>query len=620
VGDFNGDHILDLAVTNANGGNVSVLLGAGDGTFQPPINTPSFGEPVAIVAGDFNHDGKLDIAVANTIYGGIDILLGNGDGTFQAPVAYTTALNPNSVVSADFNGDGVLDLAVANAGYIFDPGTTVSVLIGKGDGTFASAANYTVGLQPFSVTSADFNGDGTADLAVANYASGTYSVLLGRGNGTFQKPKDYFVGENPFAIRAIHPAGQRTPWLALSAGAGTMLLAGQGNGSFKLAATYDPTALVINEGDFNGDGRPDLALIAKTGLAILFGLDNARYYASKDRSLPAPGNVAVGDFNEDGFLDLATSGGQILLGDGHGGFGSPISLGGVSAESAGGTAGGRVIAADFNHDGHLDLAITTHGLAVYLGNGDGTFRGPVNYPAGPYPEWATAGDFNSDGNVDLAVIDSEKSRVAILLGNGDGSFQKPIYFAAGEATSSAAVGDFNGDGIPDLAVTHNIGGATGWGGVRILLGVGDGTFVKGQDFNAGQTPNAILVGDFNGDGKLDLATANAGGSMSILRGHGDGTFAAPVNYPTYGQTTVSIAAGDLNGDGITDIVLGNLDSANLVVYLGQAGGTFGLEGVYVTLTDPDGLAIANLVNCGLPDLVIASSVEDISVMANTLAP
>jgi trimeric autotransporter adhesin len=404
VGDFNGDHILDIAVTNANGGNVSVLLGAGDGTFQPPINTPSFGEPIAIVAGDFNHDGKLDLAVANTIYSGIDILLGNGDGTFQAPVGYTTALNPNSIVSADFNGDGVLDLAVANAGYISDPGTTVSVLIGKSDGTFASAVNYTVGLQPFSVTSADFNGDGIADLAVANYAR------------------------------------------------------------------------------------------------------------------------------------------------------------------------------------------------------------------------AAAGDFNGDGNVDLAVIDSEKNRIAILLGNGDGSFQKPIYFAAGDATSSAAVGDFNGDGILDLAVTHNIGGATGWGGVRILLGVGDGTFVKGQDFNAGQTPNAILVADFNGDGKLDLATANAGGSMSILRGHGDGTFAAPVNYPSYGQTTVSIAAGDLNGDGITDIVLGNLDSANLVVYLGQAGGTFVLEGEYVTLPNPDGLAIANLVSSGLPDLVVASSVEDISVMVNTVAP
>ena len=104
---------------------------------------------------------------------------------------------------------------------------------------------------------------------------------------------------------------------------------------------------------------------------------------------------------------------------------------------------------------------------VYRKNGvDAAFQAPKNYAAGPYPFWITSGDFNRDGIIDLAVVGSEQNRVAILLGNGDGSFQKPVYFGAGESTSSAAAGDFNGDGILDLAVTHNIGGATGWGGVR----------------------------------------------------------------------------------------------------------------------------------------------------------
>jgi hypothetical protein len=139
--------------------------------------------PQSVAVGDFNADGKPDLAVANgsSPGGSVSLLLGRGDGTFHIAVSFAAGAAPHSVAVGDFNGDGKVDLAVANAG-----GDNVSVLLGRGDGTFQTAADYDVGASPYSVAVGDFNGDGKADLAVANAGAGTISVLLGRGDGTFQ--------------------------------------------------------------------------------------------------------------------------------------------------------------------------------------------------------------------------------------------------------------------------------------------------------------------------------------------------------------------------------------------------------------------------------------------------
>jgi ABC-type transporter MlaC component len=173
VGDFNGDGKPDLAVSNSDGDNVSILLGNGNGTFQTAINYAVGSDPFSVIVGDFNGDGKLDLAVANYSTNNVSVLLGNGNGTFQTAVNYAVGAYPRSGAAGDFNGDGKLDLAVAN-----QYGSNVSILLGNGNGTFQEAVSYAVGVEPFSVIVGDFNGDGKLDLAVANWESSNVSILL----------------------------------------------------------------------------------------------------------------------------------------------------------------------------------------------------------------------------------------------------------------------------------------------------------------------------------------------------------------------------------------------------------------------------------------------------------
>src|SRR5215510_3491292 len=202
VGDFNGDGIQDLAVANHEAydgpDGISVLLGNGDGTFQEAINFGSGGNVASFVAvGDFNGDGVQDLVVANSgdfDSGNISVLLGNGDGTFQAAVNFGAGNNPSSIAVGDFNGDGIQDLTVAHG---FFGSNSVSVLLGNGDGTFQEGVNYGTGFAPSFVAVADFNGDGVQDLAVANEGSNNVSVLLGNGDGTFQEAVNFGAGIFP---------------------------------------------------------------------------------------------------------------------------------------------------------------------------------------------------------------------------------------------------------------------------------------------------------------------------------------------------------------------------------------------------------------------------------------
>src|SRR5450631_3190860 len=200
VGDLNGDGKLDLAVANNDpSGNigVTVLLGNGDATFGAPTSyrTEVYGFFVAIA--DFNNDGKPDLAVANNYRpnqaeGDVSVLLGKGDGTFQAAVNYSTGAGsvPDFVAVGDLNADGLADLVVTNSG-----GRNVSVLLGKGDGIFKTAVNYVAGETPTSAAIGDFNGDSKLALAVANFTDGTVNVLIGNGDGTFKAPvNSYAVG------------------------------------------------------------------------------------------------------------------------------------------------------------------------------------------------------------------------------------------------------------------------------------------------------------------------------------------------------------------------------------------------------------------------------------------
>jgi hypothetical protein len=654
AGDFNGDGKLDLAVVNycenptnctiSSVGTVSILLGNGDGTFQPHVDYVVDSSPVSVAVNDFNGDGRLDLVVANFCgttqnptdceqnnpSGTVSILLGNGDGTFQPHADYATNVFPNWVAVGDFNGDGKPDLVTANS--YFGNGQTVSVLLGNGDGTFQPHVEYGTGNGPTSVAVADFNHDGKVDLAVTDEVVGKVSILLGKGDGTFQSHVDYPDDARGSVIVADFNQDGNADLAALNS-AGVVVLLGNGDGSFQPPVTYAAGDYPISLGskDFNGDGKPDL-VVANPGsdtVSILLGNGDGTFQPHVDYGTGYdPISVVVGDFNGDHKRDLVTanSGSNTvseLIGNGDGSFRShrdfPLELNPAFTAVW-----------DFNGDGIPDLVVANAGngadsfvVSVLFGNGDGTFQPPVEYQAGEEPVSIVVADFNGDGIADLAVADDNcpydpcpGGYLSVLLGNADGTFQAPSYYGSWRgAVLSIATGDFNGDGKLDLVVADMYGSTVG-----VLLGKGDGTFGPQREFRTGHATASVAVGDFNGDGKLDIVSANfcgksptcqnGPGTVSILLGNGDGTFRSHVDYQT-GNNPLSVAVGDFNGDGKTDLAVADSASRDsqysaVSVLLGNGDGTFQKHVDYSVGSIPLAVTVTDINGDGRQDLAVAN--------------
>lgn len=276
IGDVNGDGHDDLVAASwpflGKPGTVEVLLGKGDGTFQAALHSIVGGYPVYAVLGDFNGDGKLDVATGHGDSSIVAVLLGKGDGTFLPPANYRVPGTAESLTLGDFNGDGKTDLAAASQASGGVTGT-ISIFLGKGDGTFPAPMNYRSGQNPSSVVVDDFNGDGKPDVVTANFGSSNVSVLLGKGDGTFSPAANYVVGKNPLTLAAGDFNGDGTNDLAVVNGdaADGAVLVNKGDGTFRLTARFtggtDPTDLAW--GDFDGDGQRDLALAVEEGLSVL---------------------------------------------------------------------------------------------------------------------------------------------------------------------------------------------------------------------------------------------------------------------------------------------------------------------------------------------------------------
>jgi hypothetical protein len=306
VGDFNGDGHQDLAIPNPNDNTISVLLGAGDGTFQTAVTYLTGAKPLFVVAGDFNGDGFTDLAVTNNNNGNVSILLGKGDGTFYAQVLYTAGSGPLGIAMGDFNGDGFEDLAVTNTN-----DNNVSILLGKGDGTFYAAVTYAAGTAPVSVAVGDFNRDGHTDLAVVDQ-SASVSVLLGNGDGTFQSLVSYSVGSIPRDIAVGDFNGDGYADLAVTNPSqnGVNILLGKGDGTFNAAVNYSgiENAAFVVAADFDGDGNQDLAVSSfiSNNVSVLTGIGDGTFAAPVGYGAGgATAGIAVGDFNGDGRADLA---------------------------------------------------------------------------------------------------------------------------------------------------------------------------------------------------------------------------------------------------------------------------------------------------------------------------
>ncbi len=372
TGDFNGDGKLDLAVGPTNQKYLQVLLNNGNGTFQPPVNYSSGGEPPAdLTVGDVNGDGKLDLLTANADSNNVAVLLGNGDGKFQPAVTYAVGSEPRKLIVGDFNSDGKLDIVTPNSTVtptsIFKPSTEItgaSLLLGNGNGTFQAATNYPLGIRPFAIAQGDFNKDSKNDIAVA-YAGNNpdasnpplvknVSVLLGTGNGSnaFQSPQNYPVlGTGHYVIKT----GQLTK-------SGNLDLV---TGSLNPDDPNDP----------NGNN---------TVISVLVGNGNGTFQAPKTFISPGPRDLTLADVNSDGIVDILA----------------------------------------LNYNLNLSGPETPGDVLVYLGKGDGTFAPATNYvyKVGLEPHGITVGEFNGDGKVDLAVTNTNSDTISLLYGLGNGQF------------------------------------------------------------------------------------------------------------------------------------------------------------------------------------------------------
>ncbi|MGE7419076.1 FG-GAP-like repeat-containing protein, partial [Methylobacterium tarhaniae] len=267
--DLNGDGKVDLVTANDTAGHndtVSVLLGNGDGTFRSKLDFAVGENPYAVMTADVNGDGKRDLLTVNQDDDTVSVLLGNGDGTFQAKAAFETGAFPTAVAAADLNRDGKIDLVATNTDE--GEGTTVSVLLGNGDGTFQTKVDFTTGAAPRAVTAVDVNGDGKHDLVVANRSGNSVSVLLGNGDGTFQAKADFAVGKRPGAVAAVDvdQDGKIDLVTANRTNNDISVLLGNGDGTFRAGTSYmtGTTPYSLTATDLNADGRPDF-LVSTTG-------------------------------------------------------------------------------------------------------------------------------------------------------------------------------------------------------------------------------------------------------------------------------------------------------------------------------------------------------------------
>jgi hypothetical protein len=639
VGDFLGNGLQDIVAANTNG-TVTVLLSKGNRTFGAPKTFSVGATPIAVGMADFNGDGKLDIVTANSNET-VSVLLGNGNGTFAAPIATQVGDSLTTLAVGKFNADGHADLAVGTS-------TGLDVLLGKGNGTFQLKQRvpffaHTIPQAVTQVAVRDLRGNGEQDIVAL--ADAEPNVLLANGNGTFQSPVQHqpggvavrsfvvgdFTGDGKLDLVTSNDA---PPY---GAPASLSVLAGVGDGTFLAAQTISigETASALAEGDFRGDGKLDLVMASNGGsntLTVLPGNGNGTFATTPAFAAGvAPEHIAAGDFNGDGKADLVTTGAGgnavVLINNGDGTFRSGPTLVFPTIADA-------VVVGDFNHDGEQDIAVGNQNgtIDVFLGNGDGTFQAAKSFNLGvnDIVRSLAAGDFNHDGETDLAVtVDLQNNQqtglITVLLSNGDGTFRKAQSITVGTDVLGLATADFNGDGKLDLVTTNFQPDGTRT--MEVLLGKGNGTFQAPIVTMTGFSPTSVATGDFNGDGKQDLALLDyfaADNSVLVLLGNGNGTFQKPLAFKF--STPVGFAVplvGDFFGDGKLSIVIAT-GVGDLTVLRGNGDGTFQAPVTYLVDfngSQPSGVVAADFNGDGKFDLAVTNFLAgDASVLLNTTQP
>ena len=614
LGDLDGDGKPDLAVANSGSNTVSVYRNMssngsiGAGSFAIPIDFTTGTRPRSIAIGDLDGDGKLDLAVTNQGSGTVSVfrnMATSGSivaGSFAAKVDFTTGSFPQSVAIGDLDGDGKPDMAVVVQGMVSvfrNTATSGSIVAGS----FEAKVDFATGSSgsgSYSVALGDLDGDGMPELAVANFSSNTVSVLRNADiiplptitsfSPMSAKPGDAVIltgtNFNTTSSNNIVFFGVTRAIVSAATAISVMVTVPSG-------ATYAPITLLNTGVSLAASSLRNFTPTYNPAKTAITATD---FQAKQDFASGAqPFSVAVGDLDGDGKLDLA-----------------------VANEGS--------------------YAVSVYRNTSSNGSvGAGSFAIPIDFTTGTQPRSVAIGDLDGDGKLDLAVANQASGTVSIFRNMATSgsivpsSFADKIDFATGSGPRSVAIGDLDGDGKPDLAVA-NSGSKT----VSVFRNTSSrdsidiGSFDAKVDFTTGVQPYSVAMGDLDGDGKPELATANfSSNNISVFRNTSSSgniflnSFATKVDFTT-GAQPYSIALGDLDGDGRPELAVANYVSSTVSVYhnMSSSGsivkGSFAAQVDFATGKGPRSVAMGDLDGDGKTDLVVTNQYSDmVSVIRNT---
>ena len=628
TGDFNEDGDVDLAVALSGGSSVEILLGNGDGTFTNTTggSLEVTATPNLIAVGDFNNDDNLDLITADSDEF-VTTFLGNGDGTFGPAQRQDALFSLAGITVTDLNHDQLDDVVGAS---INRDGAVVT-LLSDGDGTFSvndigSAGNN----DQTDIASGDFNKDGNPDILIVDDSDNFVAEWLGDGNGDFKFPNDFSPDGKPSDVVTadFNMDGKLDYAVANRTANNVSVFLNNGAGGFDegtFGVGDNPVALAAADVDMDGDIDIVTADFNDNTVTVLKNNGTGQGFSSESFSTGAePVDIALGDFDQDGDPDLVTlndlNNDYTLLenADGMGDFGSfaPVNftLEGIDPR--------KIAVGDFNNDNRLDLASTNatvsdNSVEILLSDGPNSFTYEGSFAVGTNPSGIAVGDFNKDGDPDLAVAATGISEVEVYLGDGTGQFSLVFSGSAGDQPISVAVGDFDMDGNPDIVSANRDNTFS------TFLGDGTGDFTprKYRIVNNGffAMSTAVAVGDFNHDGVQDLViTDDNDRETYVVNGLKREQILSEFQFLTQ---PVDVIAAQILPEIQVQVLdqFGNpIRQSGLLVTISLNQFSANLAGTLTVATDADGIAVFNDLRIGIAatDYQLIASIGDVSALSD----
>ncbi|MCH8838312.1 MAG: VCBS repeat-containing protein, partial [Candidatus Marinimicrobia bacterium] len=566
--DINGDGYTDLAFANAStSNNISILLNLGTGTFTAATKYTVGSNPVSLTHGDLDGDGDDELIIANYDDGTITVLQNNSDGSFELAATYFVGPNPIEVIAIDLDDDGDIDIATMN----------------QGDGQLAVLMNRNIN------ATIEFSAD-TLSFGSTKISSTDSTIFIIYNEGL----------DSSLQVTSINSAS-----LAFSASPATFIV--PPNDSINVVVTFSPDAILEYRDSLNiisNDPRQTLVKIPITGWGNPI-LDHHPPSNSISVSLETTISVAFGlamagsTFNANSFVVQGNFTGIVS-----GGYSYDVDSKVIVFTPSKPFRLGEIISVSLTTAIKSAVMDTLWRPSAWdfragMPNGSGQFAAATDYVVGSVPSYIIAADFNMDEKIDLAVSHGNNADISILLNVGSAIFDNVVKYQIGSGQGGIVAADLNGNGLIDLAALY-------LNHVSVLLNNNGTGFIIDRAYFVGGNPADLVAADFNGDGVTDLATVNPlSNSLSVLLNSGGGIFPDLVNYPV-GADPYSIFAADLNGDGSIDLATSNSGSDNVAVLMNNGKGGFGSPSYYSAGDTPSSITGADLDGDGNVDLIVTN--------------